>query len=794
MQAAWWASRAEAVTVLATEELWGQAIATVVVPSTSRVERVLAGELQPLTERCWHRDEVRWRAATGLAWRAMAGGEPLAIARGGIVPLPHQLAVLDRALATEPLRLLLADEVGLGKTIEAGLVISELKARGVVSRVLVVAPKGVQLQWVAEMADRFDEEFVLVGSSGVPVDAGINPWRAFDQVVCSVDAVKPTRSRAGWTPERIAAYNDQRVRAVVDAGWDLVIIDEAHHVAGSSEDVARHRLGRLLADVSPRLLLLSATPHSGKSDAFARLLGLLDDGFLHGRPINRSTVSRLVVRTEKRNATDNDGRPLFRPRTTLLSTVPYGGRTVERSLYEFVTEYVRHGYRRARAERRPAVGFLVLLMQRLVSSSTAAIVAALERRLIAVTVEGQQLRLFSERAAEWGDLTGEEQLAALADAQGAAWGDERAEVELLIDLARKAIAAGIDAKARHLLELLGQISRDEGNPGTKTVVFTEFIPTQEMLLDVLEGAGIRAVAINGTMSISERRDAQAAFRDEARVLVSTDAGGEGVNLQFAHVVINYDLPWSPTRLEQRIGRIDRIGQRHDVKAYNLALESSIDERVLSVLADKLAVILAELGVDKTNDVLASIDLRVDQLYETAILEPDHLGATADSLTAAAKADVAEAEPLRRALGDDGTAARRARPSTLRRWLDTADAAVDRLRASGQRAGVSLPEMVAGEPVPVIVSGSAGWWTMWEIRAGSERTATALFTTDTGAVRPDLAERIWTSLANGSDFRVTTPLTEQDLAQLRAIAADHAYRDASDTTPSLTLRLAVRAEP
>jgi superfamily II DNA or RNA helicase len=794
MDAAWWTNGGEAVSVLTTEELWGQSVATVVVPSTGRVERVPEAQLRSLSERTWSVDEVIWRAATGLVWRATAGGEPLAVARGGVRPLPHQLEVLDRALSTEPLRLLLADEVGLGKTIEAGLVITELKARGLVRRVLVMAPKGVQLQWIAEMADRFDEEFVLVGTDGVPLDVGIDPWRAFDQVVCSLDAVKPIRSRARWSPERVAEHNDRRIRAVVEAGWDLVVIDEAHHVAGSSEDVARHQLGRRLAAATRRLLLLSATPHSGKSDAFARLLGLLDDAFLHGRPIERASVAPLVVRTEKRHATDGDGRPLFRPRTTVLSTVPYRDRAVERSLYEAVTDYVRHGYRRALTERRPAVGFLVLLMQRLVSSSTAAILAALERRLVAVTAEGQQLRLFNERAAEWGDLTGEEQQAALADAQGAAWGDERAEVELLVDLARKSMAAGIDAKARFLLDLLGQIARNEGDPNTKAVLFTEFVPTQDMLLEVLDGAGISAVAINGSMSIDERRAAQEAFRDDARVLVSTDAGGEGVNLQFAHVVVNYDLPWSPTRLEQRIGRVDRIGQAHDVLAYNLVLESSIDARVLTVLQDKLDVILAELGVDKSSDVLASVEARVDDLYTTALLDPDALVGTVDAMADEAKCEIDANEPLRDALGSSLVPSRRTGPTALARWLEFADGAAERLRAAGRRANGQLPPVVSGEPVPVIAGATTGWWTMWDVRAGLDRTAAALFVTDTGAIRPDLAERIWTGLTQEVELGARTVLSEAELARLRSVAIDHTYRDPAGAVPSLALTLAVRVEP
>lgn len=794
MDAVWWPGGGEPVRVLGAEQLWGSSVATVAVPSTGRIERLPAGELLPLVERPWLADEIAWRAASGLVWRAMAGGEPLAVARGGVEPLPHQLTVLDRVMSTEPLRLLLADEVGLGKTIEAGLAITELKARGLVRRVLVVAPKGVQLQWVAEMADRFSEEFVLVGAGGVPVDAGVDPWRVFDQVVCSLDAVKPIRARAGWSPERVEAHNERRAGAVVEAGWDLVVIDEAHHVAGSSDEVARHQLGRRLAESVPRLLLLSATPHSGKSDAFTRLLGLLDDRFLHGRPLVREWVAPLVVRTEKRDATDASGRPLFRPRTTSLVTVPYGPRAVERSLYESVTDYVRHGYRRARAERRPAVGFLVLLMQRLVSSSTAAILAALERRLVAVTAEGQQLRLFSDRVSEWGDLTGEEQQAALADAQGAAWGDERAEVELLVDLARKSMAAGIDAKARYLLDLVGQMAREEGDPNVKAVIFTEFVPTQAMILDVLAGAGITAVAVNGSMSISERRDAQDEFRTTARVLVSTDAGGEGVNLQFAHVVVNYDLPWSPTRIEQRIGRVDRIGQTADVTAYNLVLESSIDARVLEVLEHKLAVILAELGVDKSGDVLASVEAGLEDLYATAILDPGSLEAAADSLSDQARKDVDEADPLRDALGPRLRPSNVARPSALRRWLEVVDTARRRLGERGRRCGPSLPEILAGEPVPRVTGATAGWWTMWEIGTGAEHSALALFQADIGAVRPDIADRLWTTLAEAPVIESTAVLDAATLDRLQAVAADHGYRQLAGVVPSLVLRLAVRVEP
>ena len=793
MDFAWSSLSGEPVRIVSTEDLWGKQVATVIVPSSGRVERVPADQLLPLSNRAWSPAEIAFRAATGLAWKAMEAGEPLAVARGGVDALPHQTAVLERGLAAEPVRLLLADEVGLGKTIEAGLIYSELKARGTIRRVLIVCPKGVQLQWLTEMSERFGERFVLVGAGGVPLDAGIDPWSEFDQVVCTLDAIKPVRSRAAWSPERVALHNEPRMNAILAAGWDLLIIDEAHHVSGSAEDVARHQAGLRLAASVPNVLLLSATPHSGKSEAFARLLGLLDDRFLHGQPIRRDTVAPLVVRTEKRKATDAAGRPLFRPRTTKLVTVGYGQRVAERELYEAVTSYVRHGYRRAIETHRPAVGFLVLLMQRLASSSTAAIQASLERRLAAVTEETRQLTLFPDRAGDWEELTGEEQQAVLAESHGAAWAGERAEIEMLLDLTRKATSEGLDAKARYLLDLLNQIARAEGNPAAKAVIFTEFVPTQRMLLDILAATGIEVVAVDGSMSIMERKEAQDAFRTRARVLVSTDAGGEGVNLQFAHTVINYDLPWSPTRIEQRIGRVDRIGQPSHVAAYNLVLESSIDARVLEVLEAKLAVILEELGVDKTGDVLASTDVGVDQLYTAAILNPERVEDAADALEQTVRRDIAQSEPLREAIGASPPHGRAAYGGTLRHWLEAIEEARANLESEGILVGPGLPEVFPGEPIPVVKAPAPGWWTMWEVNADGNRSVLTLFSTDSGAIRPDLAERIWTDLADEPRNDGAATLDPATYEQLRRLAADHGYRRTERKPPALTLRLAARAQ-
>lgn len=796
----WWPDGHETVRVLAETGTGPLAVSQIVVPSRGAVERVSSPSLVDVKVRPWSGTELLWRAAAARAMAALAPPGAAATHNRSLEPLPHQVVALERALATNPVRLLFADEVGLGKTIEAGLVLSELKARGRIRRTLVVAPKGVQLQWVSELAQHFGEEFVLVGPGGIPVEAGINPWTTFDQVVCSLDSIKPLRARQGWDPDRVRQFNRERFDAVVEAGWDLIVFDEAHHVSGSTEDVARHRLAVDLAAVAPHVLLLSATPHSGKSDAFARLLGLIDNRFVHGLPLDRANVAPVVVRSDKRHTTDLRGQPLFQPRTTRLRLVPYGGRAIEHQLYEAVTDYVRHGYQRAKVEKRPAVGFLVLLMQRLASSSTAAVLSALHRRHAAILAEGTQLRLFPERAEEWGDLSGEEQVDALQDALGAAWGNELAEVELLVDLAQRAMASGLDAKARDLLVLLDELAVSEADPGLKAVIFTEFTQTQNMLLELFENAGIDAVAINGQMSIHERAVVQSTFRDRARVLVSTDAGGEGINLQFAHVVVNYDLPWSPSRIEQRIGRVDRIGQNQPVQAVNLAMEHSIDARVLEVLETKLAVILSELGADKAGDILNSADRHAEDIYLAAITGEDltTAGASFEAETRAETVEAATFLDLVDAAVDRPTIGRGADPTP---WIDAA--AVARAEVLGREDGAdildAMPEVSPAEPIPAVVGGRGGLLSLWEVGTGkADRTCRAVFVTDDGAVRPDIADRAWDALLAGPTIKVSDPLNGDEWEQLWEVGHGYAIRPdqltESGSPPGLILRLLVRVQP
>ena len=797
---------AESVRVTGIKHHWGSEVAEVLVPSTGSLLASDPEILSPVGGRPWVDEEVRWRAAAGRVIHLMAQRDPLTLGRFDIQLLPHQLEALDRALSLDKVRLLLADEVGLGKTIEAGLIFSEMIARGRIERILVVAPKGVQLQWVAEMSDRFDLSFARVGPEGMPVDAGVDPWTSFNQVICSIDSIKPLQRRSGWSPERVMQHNQDRWKAVISAGWDLVVFDEAHHVAGSFEGVARHQLAQDLAKATPHVLLLSATPHSGKTESFVRLLSLLDGSFASGQAIDRSTVSPLVVRTEKRAAVDGDGKPLFQPRTTSLEVVPYGERVLERRLYEAVSDYVRMGYNRARREKRPGIGFLLLLFQRLVSSSTAAILSALERRASALIAHGEQVALFPEGSERWGELTGEEQFDELERARGSAWGDERSEVDILLDLARKTASEGLDAKATYLLDLMRRQQRDENDPSLKFVIFTEFVPTQQMLLSVMDDVGISATSISGSMSIEDRRFAQEEFWGEKQVLISTDAGGEGINLQVAHLVINYDMPWNPMRIEQRIGRVDRIGQTAPVKAFNLTMENSVDARVLEVLKRKLWTILKELGADKWDDVLQSANDRVGEMYAEAILKPAEVEETVERIASETAVEVKSSRGLGGLLSD-GEIAPRAYSRTASKVMETAVLACVATKGKSlsddRNAYLQLPESVPGESLPTVEWEQSGVWTLWEVNPSSDgylRDCFALFIDEQGNVRPDLSDRMWRFLMENQIVATAPPLSDDQWAKVWKLGEDHGYGACIGlapreewSSPRLTLRLIVRSE-
>ncbi|MGW2071089.1 DEAD/DEAH box helicase [Streptomyces sp. NPDC001953] len=710
--------------------------------------------------------------------------------------LPHQVSILRRALRLAPVRLAICCEVGLGKTTTAGAIATELVARGRISRILVVAPKGVQLQWVAEMRDKFGVDFTRIGPEGVPIDADAAVWRGFNFVVTSLDAIKPLRRRSGWTQQQLDSYNAVRVRGVAAAGWDLVIIDEAHHVAGSSVEVARHQVALSLSANSENLLLLSATPHSGKSESFRRFLGLLDERFRHGCDINALTVADVIARSDKRTAVDHVGNPLFYPRTTQLETVSWDGHPFHRELYGAVTEYVREGYLNAYAAGDTARSFLMLLFQRLVASSTAAIVAALEKRLeILEHTSNDELEQLT-----WDELDDDESQL-LLNRPGVSASD-LADLSRLVNLARHTLSAETDPKTVHFLRLLRALQRDEHDPEVKILVFTQFRATQRAIARVLEAQGIRTTTVNGTMGLAERAEVQEAFRNDAQVLISTDAGGEGVNLQFAHIVVNWDLPWTPTLLEQRIGRVDRIGQRVPVRAFNFALADSVDQRVLEVLEAKLALILQELGIDKRGDVLATVDTLADDLYITAIVDPDALDAAGKAFLTITRGQLDATSEERRLLTSVTVASPRRAPSSI-------PALVERLSTlTDGRANDALGRnaiVVPGEPVPAVgLEAKTGWLAVASLTSGDSSApaaAFAVFLPDGGRPDPRLGRTLLDKLANTPiDNLPSVPLPVDIHAALSKTLIDFGYQHLCDlgngkvpNLPSLRLALVVRCK-
>lgn len=655
--------------------LWGNTSFRVWLPSSDSVIRVSISQLSPTQSSVLNPHHLSYVAAAARVADALTQDVLLAPIESSVIPLPHQIRALSRAIANDRVRYLLADEVGLGKTIEAGLIMRELKLRGLVKRTLVIAPKGLVSQWVAEMRQHFSESFHLILSEDMSTlrrissakcevrgaigpathtalrtthSAAPNPFCLFDQVVVSMDSVKPAEGRGG-------AAARERFEDLISAGWDLVIVDEAHRLGGSTDQVARFKLGQGLSEAAPYFLMLSATPHQGKTDAFHRLVSLIDvQEFPDISSVTRERVQPHVIRTEKRRAIDADGKPLFKPRRTQLGPVSWEERhRNQQLLYEAVTEYVREGYNQAMREKRSYIGFLMILMQRLVVSSTSAIRTTLERRLDALTAPQEQLTLFPLASEEeWADLDGQEQIDVLLRTRLKALTNERAEVKLLLEAAARCEQIGPDAKAEALLDWLYRLQSEEGDPELKALVFTEFVPTQEMLRRFLTERGFSVVCLNGSMDMEERKRVQEAFAKDARILISTDAGGEGLNLQFCHVVINYDIPWNPMRLEQRIGRVDRIGQAHAVRAVNFVFEGSIEHRVREVLEQKLAVIFEEFGIDKTGDVLDSAQAgrMFDEMYVEAILNPEKVKESVESVVARLQEQARDARTTASVLG------------------------------------------------------------------------------------------------------------------------------------------------
>jgi len=620
----------ECVQVLEISEVWGFVSYKVFNASTGTVYKLSADDIcAEVPEENFNESYLRYVAMLSKIKNETSEGI-LSKLSSGIIPLPHQLHVLNRALSNNNVRYILADEVGLGKTIEAGLIIKELKTRGLIKRILVVCPTGLVTQWSLEMQDKFNEKFHVILPEDYDtirkITGNEDVYGQFDQVISPMDSIKPLERRVGWTEEKIAEYNEERIYSIINSGWDLVVIDEAHRVAGSSGEVARYKLGKLLAAASPYLLLLTATPHNGKTEPFLRLIRLVDEkAFPNINAIVKEQVAPYVIRTEKREAIDNNGNKLFKNRTTRAIELHWDERhSMQRRLYEMVSDYVSKNYNKAMRNRGKNMWFvfLLIMMQRLVTSSTSAVRESMERRV--KVLEEQAFKYQSMSEEEFAEMELEENMEDAIAAISLDIKEEIAQLNDIIAVAKQAEFQYLDVKVEPLLEIIDDLFAEDRQ--RKVIIFTEFVATQSYLVKLLKDRGYSTSILNGSMSIEERNAVLQEFKTETDILISTDAGGEGLNLQFSNCIINYDLPWNPMKIEQRIGRVDRIGQQRDVIVYNFILADTVENRVKAVLEEKLSVILKEIGIDKYSDVLDSetAELNFTDAYMKSIRNPKNI--------------------------------------------------------------------------------------------------------------------------------------------------------------------------
>jgi superfamily II DNA or RNA helicase len=548
--------------------------------------------------------------------------------------LPHQVeAVYQHLLPLPKVRFLLADDPGLGKTIMAGLVVKELKARGLLRNFLLIVPAHLIEQWRREFREWFREDL-----TPLPRDPYFSEdfFERNPAIIASMDFAKQERY----------------LQLLAKRTWDLVIVDEAHKLSVSrsgakEKKTRRFVLGESLAGKTTHYLFLTATPHKGDDYAYFRLLSLLEPHLFLGpeqmKAAAREGELKLVLRRSKEQVVDLQGRPLFQPRQ--VETIPVPLTELERQLYEAVTAYVRVWYgrvsgRKDRRSRNVALGLTVL--QRRMASSTTAIRESLIRRRnrLQGALERWEQALLDQEMPEWDeealealqDETEEqrqeieERLLSLTAAESPdELRQEIAELERLIKLAKRAQEAETESKVEELQRMVQRHLRDSREE--KLLVFTEFKDTLTGLVQRFRSWGYDVAVIHGGMPMEERIEQERLFRDEVQVMVATDAAGEGLNLQFCRLMVNYELPWNPNRLEQRMGRIHRYGQDRKVFVYNLLYEETVEGRVLKTLMEKLSLMRERLG-DSVFDVIGDLlhGVRLEERIMEALLQGDSTAA------------------------------------------------------------------------------------------------------------------------------------------------------------------------
>jgi superfamily II DNA or RNA helicase len=560
----------------------------------------------------------------------------LAVHTSLVQPLPHQIvAVYERMLSRQPLRFLLADDPGAGKTIMAGLLIKELIARADLERCLIVAPGSLVEQWQDELDQKFQLPFEIATNDNLEAARSGNWFLENPLAIARLDKLK----REEMVPKLNACH------------WDLIVVDEAHKMSATAFGTEinyskRYRLGQLLASCCRHFLLMTATPHNGKEDDFQLFMALLDGDRFEGRQRDAAHTidcSDMMRRLVKEQLLKFDGTPLFPERRA--STTAYPLSLPEAQLYKDVTEYVREEFNRADQlegdGRKGTVGFALTVLQRRLASSPEAIYQSLRRRrerlesllreetllqrggksalleqLRARSISAEDLEDLEERDETSGEELEKAEEQIVTDASAARSIEElRVEIDILKQLEAQALAlrrSGVDRKWEELSKLLQdtpEMFDAEGNR-RKLIIFTEHRDTLSYLKDritTLLGRPEAIVIIQGGMGRDQRRAAEESFKQdkETQILLATDAAGEGINLQRAHLMVNYDLPWNPNRIEQRFGRIHRIGQTEVCHLWNMLAVETREGDVYHRLLEKLEAQRAALG-GRVFDVLGRL--------------------------------------------------------------------------------------------------------------------------------------------------------------------------------------------
>ena len=637
----------------------------------SRTERILRA-VSSGTDRA----RKAWLSYEAHALPLMESASALTSAK--IDLLPHQVVLTHRITTAFPRRFLIADEVGLGKTIEAALILRELASRGELSRALIVVPAGLVNNWHRELNEVFNLEFEVFGSEGDITDRKTNAFAKHDRLIASIDTLK----------------RPARIKRLLEAPrWDLVVFDEAHHltayrIGGKVRKTENYKLAEALKEHTRDLILLSATPHQGNNFQFWMLVQLLNPTLFRSPEDmieNRHRLNTVIFRRTKADACRPDGDLLFARRW--VHTESFLMSQDERHFYEKLREYLEDGFNLARRQGNQgrALGFLMAIFQKIAASSFAAVRRTLKRRLLMLTlheamlrdkdldIEGRE-RLYNESRTliheDWGisqDSFGlievervladmkyrlakkldKEAMELVADPYGSEYALMHAEdvastaVDLQLPKERMRIYDLLtvfpqqrETKVQKMLDGFGTLWRQ--NPDEKIVVFATYLGTVELLKREIEqfypgqGVVILKGGDHGAKVAAERRFRQ---KNGPRVLVCTAAGREGINLQFARVLFNFDLPWNPMDIEQRIGRIHRYGQTHTAQVYNLVLSDTIEGRIFLLLDEKLTEIARTLGKvdeqgtvaeDLRSQILGQLSERLnyDRIYQEALSDPE----------------------------------------------------------------------------------------------------------------------------------------------------------------------------